>query len=299
MECISNVLVELCENYPKDLAKELKKLSNKLKSFSYCPCSEKEFARMESFSQNSELSQIVLNVLKEHTPDFKDSLFFNDSVSYWYCIALISQWGDEEAAKYLSDTTDVLISAKSGDIDLMKRNFEFIKKPIYNTIFQKLDDYFKKLCDECPVFDFVKEIGLTIPEDLEGWSMGFNLQNYEDFQFANDLTEKQRRSRYKLTVDFQTPCGDGEFFKLHFQDMDNYIRLRTSNVDDFCPRLIEASETICEIETANDITKLKETISKIEEVLGIKLYYCEVFVPRGIKSKKILTDWIKNNILSE
>lgn len=297
MERISEILAEICENYPKELAKELKKLSNKLLSYAYCPCSEKEYARMEPFAQNAELAEIVFNILKECTPESLKATY--ELRDYWYCIALISHWGDDEAVKYLSDTTDALIAAKSGDTDLMKRNFEHIKKPIYSEISQKLDDYFKKLYDECPVFDFIKEVGLTIPEDWAGFTIGFNLQNYEDFQSYNDLTDKERLSRYTLKVDFGTPYGDGEFFKLDFQDMKNHIRLHTNNIDNFTPRLIEGGTTLCEIETATDIMKLKETVAKIEEVLDIKLYHCEVFVPRGVKSKKILSDWIKKHIMSE
>lgn len=296
MERIHKILLETCDNYPDELAKDIKKLSKKLESFAHCPCTDKEYARMQPFAQNPELAKIVLDILKVYTPDPQEKYYF-DSTNYWYCVALISLWGDEEAVKYLSDTTDTFIAAKSGETDLMQRNFSYINNPIYSDISQKLEDYYKKLFDECPVFDFIKKVGMTVPKG--DWSVGFNLQNFEGFEFYNSLTDEEHLSRYTLKVDFSTPYGNGEFFNLNFSDMDNYIRLHTDNVEDFTPRLIKASSTLCEIPFANDIMKLKETVAKIEEVLGIKLYHCEVFVPRGVKSKKILADWIKNNILSE
>lgn len=293
MKYIYDILSEKAENQPKALAKELNKLAGKLNTFSFCPTKEKEYARMKPFSTNPELLDIVLEVLSNNKPEDNSSLSF-DTVGYWYCVALVSYSGEKKAEAFLSELTDELIAKKSSDISLMRRNMEMISVEIeYADIQTKIDEYFRKLCEESPVYAFANEIGMTLPEG--DWNFTFRIGNFDDNKFDSELTQKELEERYVLTVEFFYPKGDGTCCNLNFQNRSNDVHMHNINNFSSDATIYNGSNAVCRIESANDLMRLKETIASIEKAINIQFNkdFDYNYFSKGVKSKKILQDWLK------
>lgn len=225
MENIGVLIIERSDNYPSHIKTQLEKFAKKLQSFCYCPVSDKEYARMESFATQKDLVELVFEILKDyHVPDSDDYGTIFDKVGYWYCIALLSLSDNKNILKFLENLTENLIARKHRDTTLLKRNFQYYANcPNLEGMYRKIKLYFQELNDISPVYELMKLIGMTVPEEVP-WRFSFTLTNYVDFKFEKDMSDQEKEQRFDLRVEFHSPYGDGECYKIHFKNYTNLIR---------------------------------------------------------------------------
>lgn len=275
---------------PKNLQKSLDKLVNKLESFTHCPVDLKEYKRMEPFASDSELVRCIIDIMKKYKiPEEEFAIF--DTVSYWYCIALLSFAGGEEIKTFLESLTKELMESHHRDLGLLKRNMNMLSELTYlHSMEVTIDEYFHNMDIHSEAYKWAGEIGLQIPDEF--WVMEFVLSTDGDIKYAFQLSDDEKENRLEISVKCHTPRGNGQCYEIKMKNYLNDIRVRYDNLSD-CRNLYFKNQTI-PLKNANSIRALKELISEIEQRTGLsferKLAYFRG--PKGVK-KDALQKWIR------
>ena len=107
------------------------KYCKKLASFSHAPITLKEYQRMKTFSEDTNIIDVILLGLKDNLYPFSDGKSRVEPVQgYYYAIATISQslYRRDDIISLLQQIADHLKQNMPKDISVLKRNMDVLKK---------------------------------------------------------------------------------------------------------------------------------------------------------------------------
>lgn len=176
---------------------------------------------------------------------------------------------------------------------------------------QYLDDDFKKAYQRSQYFKFADQIGLDVSFIAQRMSegdysisssYGFELSTVPGVMFEAQANDEDKKHWYNLCVRIHGPGAYHDFdidISRNHQDPRTYSLLWNSPYEPYSYSKKEYLEfnlggKLIETPGGCDLMNLKETISKIEKLMGVKFIRKPVHTrfSQSIKNRKKLTEWL-------
>jgi len=290
MSELINKINESVVNLSKSEQKKILKFSKRLESYIHVPTNKKEFERMISFASNDFLVNFVLKVLDDYKYP-EESKYPFDIVSYWYCICLLALSNIEEARKFPINLGNQFLKIEHNDLFLFRRILAFIKDTAYEPLTKDIENYFLSKQNELESYKWAKEIGLELPSD-NNWALFFEISTDGKFRFGNDLTDKEKENRLRITTSVY-PLRDKKCWEIELKNWNKTISAWWPTLSKNEIKL-EKKRKSYTLKTEPSLRGLKEVIQEIETALDIKLdrtIYSKRFKGK-IKNKSAVQKWL-------
>lgn len=125
---------------------EMWKLCSKIASMTHAPVTLKEYERMLPFSRKPATVDAVLRFLEKNPPQIENAIerFSFDSITYYYCCALISlsDYRQKDCEKQLWDTVNYFIAKDKNKGEVLLRNMRVLEhtRPFLSPMKQRLEE---------------------------------------------------------------------------------------------------------------------------------------------------------------
>jgi len=258
----------------------------------------KHFSKFLEFSSNDEFANYIADTLTS----LEYPLFENDGYHY-FAIVVLALSQNEKSLTYLDFISDYAIQEKDPMIAKIHTITHSIDGAALEGLRQKATSYFNKLYINSDYLKFSDMIGIDIPDqDIENpSSYGFCLSTIEGVNYKWNLEPEQHDLWYLLTVNFYAPNGTEKCFSVQLQtsnSSNNVTLYHWHKQQSISSRTImelyfDKSKEKFIIENGTDLMSIKNTITQIENLCGIR--FIQTFVDssfsKGIKQKKNLQKW--------
>ena len=268
--------------------KELDKLIKKIESCSHAPTTDKHAQRMLPFAENPELVSFVNQKLKDHIINCNE---FNDDENGWKNYDVIASWYLFTLLIYSKKAEDTVVFAldrmkasKNSTLSLLRRILHLCNNPAYEKQFAEIEDYFRNLNRETTIYKWLNKLGVT-PPPTYNWELIFGLRAEAgtDYKLSDNL--------YLLVKGFE-PDGKGKSFEIEISNREKDISERWNDFSD--ESLFRFKTQKIQLKNVPDILRLKDFISELEEIFGLKFErkFAFNYFTKGFKKKENIQKWL-------
>ncbi len=229
---------------------------------------------------------------------------FESGEVIFYTLATLALSGQAEAISYLDWLIDLCIVEEHGMLAMLREITSAAFPGKEHGFSSKLETYYDRLCKESEFFPFTQMVGLDISACTgdKAPDYGFTLSTIEGARYKFEIEPEQEKSFYILDVRVYLPYGTEQCFTIKLTAPNDTVKLeqlyKEAHMSDRTYLYIYDYRTKAKtiIENGCSLLHLKETICKIEEVLGVTFQrdFVDSSFARGIKNKKALQAWMLN-----
>lgn len=280
---------EKVKNVPKTEQKEILKFSKRLESYIHVPTNEKEINRMSSFSSNQFLIKFILKNIKEYNYPTTSAYPF-DTISYWYCIALLIISKNDDGKSFVLDLAKKFIKNEHLDLWQFRRLLEPIEIQEHQIIKKEIESYFLSKQKEIESYKWAKQIDLELPKD-NSWMLFFEISTDGRFRFGNDLSELEKEKRLWMNVSVY-PLKGKRCWEIELKNWNNSIFAWWPTLSE---REIRLSKNNYILKTKPSLQNLKKIIKEVETVFNVtfdRKIYSKRFKGK-IKNKNAVQKWLR------
>ena len=277
--------------HSKPLKKNAEKYVQKLQTFSHAPLSTRDARRIERFSADASLVEMVAGTLLNDYPVWEPHAGY-DTIYYWYSMALLCINPNEKVSELLLAITKNMSRSGFEDIHLLRQMFDFFPDTTaLGKHREEINNFYQAISPGVESLQWIKQLGL--PEPVKDWRISFEFSTDGERKFDFNLTPEEKISRMEILVTVNSVAkGNGHSWRLIMYNPNKTVRAHWTGPQD---RSIRVDDVDHILPVKPSLLNFAATLEQIENIVNTKFVRkpVRVYFTSGLKGKSAIARWME------